>query len=144
MTAREPVTNSSASTSPADEIVARLTPAPIEEFLGRYSREYDFYQEAARLAAVRLEAALVENGIRAIVTSRAKRLGSLRTKCEKRSLTRRYKSVQAIEDDLVDLAGVRVALYFPGDRAEVSRLVEALFDAGLPKPFPEPPKTVPR
>jgi hypothetical protein len=43
----------------------------IEKFLRQYSREVDLYRQASRLTGERCEALLEENGIRAIVTSRA-------------------------------------------------------------------------
>lgn len=52
----------------------------VAEFLARYRKEYDFYDQAARLIAQRLENALREAGIRAIVTSRAKSLSRLKDK----------------------------------------------------------------
>lgn len=48
----------------------------IDDFIGRYSKEYDFYDQAARLAAQILDANLQASGIRAMVTSRAKMLMS--------------------------------------------------------------------
>jgi hypothetical protein len=36
----------------------------IEDFIVRYTKEYDFYDQAARIAALRLETSLQEAGIR--------------------------------------------------------------------------------
>lgn len=55
-----------------------------EDFLTRYAREYDYYEATARLCAGQCDRLLQENGIRAIVTHRAKRDDRLREKIEKR------------------------------------------------------------
>ncbi len=44
----------------------------IEEFIARYRREFDYYDETARLIAQGLDSNLQATGIRSIVTSRAK------------------------------------------------------------------------
>ncbi|SNS89330.1 hypothetical protein SAMN05421812_102251 [Asanoa hainanensis] len=111
---------------------------PIEEFVSRYVREYDFYAEAARMASEWLKAELDAAGVRAIVTHRAKDAHRLEAKCRKRAHKTPYGSISDIYDDIVDLAGVRIALYFPGERGQVEKSVENLFDRlEPPKQFPE-------
>lgn len=40
-------------------------------------------------------------------------------------------------DDVIDLAGVRVALYFPAEREEVGRIIKSIFVlVAEPKEFP--------
>jgi ppGpp synthetase/RelA/SpoT-type nucleotidyltranferase len=109
----------------------------LDEFVERYRRELDYYQEVARLAAQQVEGLLEAAGIRAIVTYRAKRIDSLSKKIHARHRTKHYDSVAKIQSDVVDLAGVRIALYFPADRTEVEKLVRTQFDlAAEPKVFP--------
>lgn len=49
-----------------------------------------------------------------------------------------YSSVQEIYADIIDLAGVRVALYFPAEKDQVERAILRLFDQRRnPKRFPE-------
>jgi len=118
----------------------------IEDFVARYRKEFDFYDQSARLVAQTLEGALQAAGIRAIVTSRAKSVGRLERKCRQREAEKKYASVQDIYDDIIDLAGVRVALYFPGERNEVDKLVKELLTLlGPPKKFQteDAPKTFP-
>ncbi|NUT76822.1 RelA/SpoT domain-containing protein [Pseudomonas sp. C1C7] len=100
----------------------------VSEFIARYRKEYDYYEQACRMVAQSLETNLRSAGVRAIVTSRAKNPTRLEAKVRQRALKRQYETVSAIFDDIVDLAGVRVALYFPGERQEVGRIIEALFD----------------
>ncbi|MDD2046846.1 RelA/SpoT domain-containing protein [Pseudomonas putida] len=109
----------------------------IAEFIARYRKEYDFYEQACRMVAQALEANLRSAGVRAIVTSRAKNHARLEAKVRQRAVKRQYQNVSAIFEDIVDLAGVRVALYFPGERQEVGRIVRSLFDlTEEPKEFP--------
>src|SRR5436309_10122629 len=95
----------------------------IEDFIARYRKEYDFYDQAARLVAQTLEANLQAAGIRSMVTSRAKALGRLEDKCRQRAPLKNYMNVADIYSDIVDLAGTRVALYFPAERDQVDKLI---------------------
>jgi ppGpp synthetase/RelA/SpoT-type nucleotidyltranferase len=109
----------------------------IEAFVKNYKHTYDFYDEVAKHAASELETALQEAGIRAIVTSRAKRPRKLRQKLIDRDQKRHYQSFRDIYDDIVDLAGVRVALYLPADRMTVGAIIEKIFaPVRAPKQFP--------
>src|SRR5580658_4355835 len=94
------------------------------EFLQRYSREYDLYARVSQIAAELCEKTLERNGVRAIVTYRAKRTDKLRDKIFARDKKKKYQSVAAVYRDIVDLSGVRIALYFPGAIAEVTKLIE--------------------
>ena len=95
------------------------------------------------MVADSLEANLRSAGVRAIVTSRAKNPARLEAKVKQRALKKEYADVSAIFDDIVDLAGVRVALYFPGERQEVGRIIQGLFDlTDEPRDFPSETGTV--
>lgn len=109
----------------------------ISQFISRYRKEYDFYEQACRMTAQVLDSNLQSAGIRAIVTSRAKNPVRLETKVRQRSQSNGYGSVDEIYEDIVDLAGVRVALYFPAERSEVGRIIRSLFvPVADPKEFP--------
>jgi ppGpp synthetase/RelA/SpoT-type nucleotidyltranferase len=105
----------------------------IDDFLVQYEREYDYYLAAARLCQERCETLLAQKGIRAIVTSRAKKYERLEQKVRQRALKKkdgnkeRYTCRADIDDDIVDLAGVRIALYFPGNLTEVEELIKNEF-----------------
>jgi len=112
----------------------------IEDFIARYRKEYDFYDQAARLVAQVLEGRLQGAGIRSMVTSRAKAVSRLEAKVSKRNLAKNYVSMDDIYNDIVDLAGVRVALYFPGERGQVDSMIKSLFFFAEPqKEFPSAP-----
>lgn len=109
----------------------------IAEFIQRYRKEFDFYEQSCRMVAQILEANLRSAGVRAIVTSRAKNPSRLEEKVRQRSAKSNYNNVEDIYQDIVDLAGVRVALYFPGERDEVGKIVQSLFLlVDEPKEFP--------
>lgn len=112
----------------------------IEDFIARYTKEYDFYSQAARLAEEMLQANLQAAGIRSIVTSRAKSIVRLEAKCRQRAERRGgYETIDEIFEDIVDLAGVRVALYFPAESEQVDGIITRLFQlVENKKVFPDP------
>lgn len=110
----------------------------VSEFILRFRREFDFYEQAGRIVAQRIEARLEASGVRAMVTSRAKNPKRLDVKVRQRNGERevKYKNVEEIYSDIVDLAGVRVALYFPGEREEVDKIIKEMFQLfEVPKIF---------
>lgn len=108
----------------------------IDSFISHYMREFDFYDQVARLAELQLRVSLQQAGIRAIVTSRAKSVDRLEDKVRQRNEKEKYKTLADIYNDIVDLAGVRVALYFPGERDQVGKIIGNLFSmATEPKEF---------
>jgi ppGpp synthetase/RelA/SpoT-type nucleotidyltranferase len=117
----------------------------IDLFLAAYRREFDYYQEAARLCAQLCDQELRGAGKRVVVTYRAKNPERLADKLlrRKQEEKKEYKTAQDIYADIIDLSGVRVALYFPGDAKEVDRIIRATFrPMREPKTFPDgrPPK----
>ena len=112
------------------------TPRPdlIDDFLDSYKKSYDFWKTVADECADRCRAILDTNGIRAIVTDRAKDPERLKQKIENRTKT--YVSRNDIEQDIADLAGVRVALYYPGDLDATAALFHLHFDNVRVKEFP--------
>lgn len=111
----------------------------ISQFIENYKKKYTYYENVSRLAAGQLEEALQAAGIRAIVTSRAKNPGRLKAKAAHRNSLREspYKTIREIYEDIVDLSGVRVSLYFPGDRDKTDALINDLFILLEKKQFPE-------
>lgn len=110
----------------------------LDSFISQYVREFDFYEQTARIAARLLEVELQAEGIRCIVTSRAKSVTRLEDKVRRRNSKLPYESIESIYADIVDLAGVRVALYFPAEREQVAGVVGRLFTEYSPrKVFPD-------
>jgi ppGpp synthetase/RelA/SpoT-type nucleotidyltranferase len=109
----------------------------VEDFIGRYRKEFDFYDQAARLVAQTLDVSLQAAGIRSIVTSRAKSVSRLESKVRQRMNAKELTSVEDIYNDIIDLAGARVALYFPAERQPVDTLIKGMFVVTAPaKEFP--------
>ncbi len=106
-------------------------------FIEHYIKKYEFYVELGRICAQTCETSMEQMGIRAIVTSRAKKPERLRNKLEKRNVTKKYHSFEDIYDDIADLSGVRIALYFPGDLAKVRQFIENNFVVKECRSFPE-------
>lgn len=108
----------------------------IDDFVSEYERQFDFWDASARMARGLLESALASSGLRAIVTSRAKSVDRLADKLHARNREKPYTSVVQIRRDIADLAGVRVALYFPGQMDEAERVIRATLDVQQEKRFP--------
>ncbi|QNE20097.1 RelA/SpoT domain-containing protein [Kribbella qitaiheensis] len=114
----------------------------IEEYLAAYERQFDYWEGAAQRARLMLEAGMNSSGLRAIATSRAKSVDRLAEKVRQRNKKKHYRTVEEITKDVVDLAGVRVALYFPGQTEEAEQLIRSLFNVEGEKKFPRdsPPR----
>ncbi len=109
----------------------------INGYIEQYTKKLDFYREAARICAQVCETKMEQMGIRTIVTSRAKKPERLRDKLEKRGFQKNYNSFEDIGEDIADLSGVRIALYFPGDLYKVQQFIEAHFQVKECRIFPE-------
>jgi len=109
----------------------------VDNFIKQYEKEYDFYRQLARLGHDVLETEIINRGIKAIISNRAKRIDRLKEKVIQRNRSKNYKSKRAIEKDIVDLAGIRVALYFPSEREVVGEVIQELFEIEETKTFPK-------
>lgn len=109
----------------------------VNDFISRYLRELDYYREAARICAQICEVELEQNGIRGIVTYRVKRSDRVKKKIEIRNRIKEYSNTEEIYQDIVDLSGVRIAVYFPNDIDEVDRLINSRFEVLSSKEFPQ-------
>ena len=110
----------------------------ISQFMENYKKKISFYETAGHVAEDMLRDALHSSGIRAIVTSRAKSPVRLKNKVTQRNEKREqpYRSMNEIYADIADLSGVRVSLYFPGDRAKADQVINNLFTVSETKKFP--------
>ncbi len=114
----------------------------INQFVENYKKKRSFYETSCKIAAEHIEAALQSAGIRAIVSFRSKAPGRLKNKVIRRNANREvpYKNMKEIYEDIVDLAGVRISLYFPGDRVKTDKLVNEIFNVIETKHFPDESK----
>lgn len=98
------------------------------EFLTIYPDLIDGYEKVAKLCTNRCTSLLREAGIMTITSFRAKGTERLRDKLVKRTSEGHvYDSRDDVLADIVDLAGVRIALYYPGDVEEVSTIIRKHF-----------------
>ncbi|MFA5917383.1 MAG: RelA/SpoT domain-containing protein [Candidatus Gracilibacteria bacterium] len=111
----------------------------IEKFIEQYKREFDYYEKISYDASKIIEESLVNKGIKAIVTSRAKDPVSLLEKLKLKDNNNPipYKSLSIIRKDIKDLSGVRIALYFPSDKEKINGLIEESFIIKDKKVHPE-------
>lgn len=115
----------------------------IKQLVKEYMKDYEYFEEAGKLASQMLEDLLEVSGVRAIVTYRTKSPRSLERKLRQRRLKHRenYQTIQDVYDDIVDLSGVRIALYFPGDKENVDSLITNNFIlTEKVRIFPDPKK----
>lgn len=108
----------------------------IDDFIKQYNKEFDYYQKLSQIIASKIEDQLFKRGIKAIVTHRAKRPDRLKDKLVKRNEEKKYKTVEDIYSDIVDLAGIRVSLYFPSEREIIDEVINELFKVVKTKKFP--------
>ncbi|MEE9648667.1 RelA/SpoT domain-containing protein [Enterobacter soli] len=112
----------------------------IEKFMSVYAKEYDYYYKLSSEISREIEVLLSEAGVRAIVSFRAKGMESLERKLQKRNIEgngKKYDDLNDIYNDMVDLAGVRVALYFPGDIEKVTSIIRGKYNELKCKDFPD-------
>jgi ppGpp synthetase/RelA/SpoT-type nucleotidyltranferase len=110
----------------------------IDAFVKLYKHEFEYFTKVAEEVNDQLADALQEAGIKAALTFRAKKPRKLKEKLLKRGKAKQYQSFQDIYDDIVDMAGVRVALYLPADRTAVGQIIEQRFtQMRAAKNFPE-------
>lgn len=109
----------------------------IDTFINQYNKEYDYYQKLAQITSNNIEDQLFKRGIKAIVSFRAKKPDRLYDKLINRNQKKKYQNISDIYDDIVDLAGIRVSLYFPSERELLDEIINEIFDVRLKKDFPD-------
>jgi len=109
----------------------------IEKFLHEYDRRLDYYGMACLHAREICERILRSAGIKVIVSARAKSPDRLRAKLEQRNIVQEYATIEEIYSDIPDLAGVRLALYFPSQIPDVAKLIASSFRVEKTKVFPK-------
>lgn len=109
-----------------------LNDSQIARLVLKYRRERDRYVKMASTVQQRLQTALANHHIRAVVTSRAKDMSSLQTKLHNNCAKLDFeKLMDEFCPDILDLAGARVMLYeFDKDAESVIRIINELFLIG--------------
>src|SRR5450432_746503 len=112
----------------SDEVISR--------FIETYPREFELNEKVAQHASELCKNLLASSGIRAIVSYRAKQPNQLKAKLRQRCAGgKEYENDKAIRDDIVDLSGVRIALYFPTDRVKIAKIIHDFFSVHKTKEF---------
>ncbi len=109
----------------------------VEDFVNQYKIELDYYTNLAEIARNTCDIELQAVGIKAILSWRAKNPESLRSKLLKRDKDKHYKNIADIRNDIADLSGVRIALYFPSEREAIDKIINDIFIVKEKKTFPE-------
>ena len=104
----------------------------VERFMKQkdYDKQYTYHVKVAGLAEKVCKNILETQGIPAICTSRGKTFESVRAKLINRSEEKgeaKYEDIDAVYDDIVDLAGARIALFFPDQQDSVGLLIRSQF-----------------
>jgi ppGpp synthetase/RelA/SpoT-type nucleotidyltranferase len=111
----------------------------IKAFLKEWPKYQHFYEAIASTARDICVKSLQQRDIRCSAESRVKETASLERKLYARQKARSqpYKEMADIPNDIVDLAGVRIRLYFPSQSRAVGRIIRRAFIVKNKKKFPE-------
>jgi ppGpp synthetase/RelA/SpoT-type nucleotidyltranferase len=103
----------------------------VSAFLEEYPKKKESYMKAAEAVADICAQALRDENLfeSCLIKKRAKALESLQVKLEARARDhgRKYDTMESIEEDIVDLSGVRVACRDLADISRVQRIVQGKF-----------------
>lgn len=113
-----------------------------EKFVQQYEERRCHYTLRATRAEQICRKILADHHIPAIVSSRAKCPVRLRQKLEERDAELHYSTDADIYSNIVDLSGVRIAVYLPSHVQKVSRLLQQAFIPQLVKVYTPSPKPV--
>lgn len=106
-----------------------------------YEKNIGLYTKVASLAEERYRSILAREAIPSIITSRAKHPTSLLEKLKKHNQENVYKDESEISQSIIDLSGVRIALYFPRQAIRVAQIFEEKFDLIKRVPIPHQPNS---
>lgn len=108
----------------------------INSFTDSWQDVQHSFQKMAESLQKTCEDSLVNRAIPCFVRSRAKGSESLELKLKERNQKRNYKNFDEIYEDIADLGGARIALYFPKQKDIVDAMIREKFDVvGDPKSF---------
>lgn len=114
----------------------------IKKFIDDYSNNHKKnYKASAELCASNCRIIFKQEGIRAIITSRVKENDSLLVEAKQKDKNKKYRMLEMIYDDIKDLAGIRIALYFPEDCKKVEKIIKDIFEVENTKTFPRSSKS---
>lgn len=103
----------------------------VDRYLESWQQYYHYYDRYAKKVANKCQKALKSENILCNVIHRAKELESLEQKLKhkiKTTKVQRYDSEEAIQNDIQDLAGVKVVLFWPSDKIKAKDILRKEFD----------------
>jgi ppGpp synthetase/RelA/SpoT-type nucleotidyltranferase len=118
--------NVSNSRSDNEEKHAKLkteAKALVDRFLEKYNKASNEWESLVTFVKRICEHGLEDTGIQARCSSRIKKEDSVRLKLKKLQDAGRCRSLEAMDQELLDIAGVRICLYFPSDTSRVKEII---------------------
>lgn len=104
----------------------------IDEYLKDYTNKHEPFKQVAKYVEDACRSELQTGAIMGNVTSRAKDPDRYRDKLKKMKSGNDFPSISALEDEIVDIIGVRITLYFPSQVPEVVNKLQTLFSGAKP------------
>lgn len=102
----------------------------VRSFLNQYIERIPFYNKLLVAVENKCHHTLVEKEISHFTESRVKDHRSLWKKLDQRKGGAQYSSVKKIEEDIVDICGVRIIFHYMTDQYKIKGLLESIFDIG--------------
>ncbi|OOQ83434.1 hypothetical protein PEBR_34542 [Penicillium brasilianum] len=99
----------------------------VRSFYNQYIERKPLYEKILMAVKKKCRHTLAENEISHFIESRVKDHQSLWKKLDQRKVGAQYSSVKNIEDDIVDICGVRIIFHYMTDQHKIKALLESIF-----------------
>lgn len=99
----------------------------VRSFFNQYNEQIPFYKNLLVAVENKCHYTLAEKEIPHFIESRVKDHQSLWKKLDQRKDDALYSSVKNIEDDIVDICGVRIIFHYTADQHKIKALLESFF-----------------
>lgn len=106
---------------------ASTADSAVRSFFNQYIEKIPFYKKLIVAVENKCHNTLVEKEISHFTESRVKDHQSLWKKLDQRKVDAQYSSVKNIEDDIVDICGVRIIFHYTKDQHKIKALLESIF-----------------
>lgn len=103
------------------------TDSAVHSFYNQYIKRTPIYNKLLVAIENQCHYTLAENNISHFTESRVKDPQSLRTKLDQRKNGAQYLSVKSIEDNIVDICGVRIVFHYMTDQHKINSILESMF-----------------
>ncbi|KAK8040709.1 hypothetical protein PG991_000497 [Apiospora marii] len=107
----------------------------VNSFMATYEQELGQWEQLKNCAIGICMDGLKQIGILGLVTGRVKSVKSLRKKLENRHSIKAYHDEESIMQDQLDFVGLRIALYFPQQKRQLTEMISQEFDHKAVRPF---------